>query len=122
MKTQPKGQNRHERLRQHALGQIQQIGLFIEGSLCEVKRRGCAKPGWHLTFKQKGKTHTVYVPLDLVKEVTAWVGEYKRLRKLIRGVTIHTLGIIRRHVSNRSAAHRSHALMAPLPRRPSARS
>jgi len=101
--------NRHTKLRDAALARIAQTGPFLEGSLCPVKRPGCAKPGWQLTFKQQGKTHTVYVPMDLVKEVKAWTRNYKRLKKLIRDVSRHSLGLIRGHAANRRAANRFRA-------------
>lgn len=101
--------NRHTKLRDTALARIAQSGPFLEGSLCSVMRPGCAKPGWQLTFKQKGKTRTVYVPMDLVKEVKAWTQNYKRLKKLIREVSRHSLGLIRGYSANQRAANRFRA-------------
>ena len=49
-------------------------------------RTGChcqSGPGhlaYHLTFKQKGKTRSVYVPKSLVPEVQQWIREHKRIR------------------------------------------
>ena len=34
----------------------------------------------------------MYVPLDRVKDVEAWTKEYKRLKQLIRAVTLAALG------------------------------
>jgi len=98
--------NRHTKWRDSALARITQTGPFLEGSLCSVKRPGCAKPGWQLTFKQKGKTRTVYVPMDLVQEVKTWTRNYRRLKQLIREVSRHSLGLIRGHTANRRAANR----------------
>lgn len=106
MKTTSLTPNRHTKLRAAALARIAQSGPFLEGSLCSVKRPGCRQPGWQLTFKQKGKTRTVYVPMDLVPEVKAWTQNYRRLKKLIREVSRHSLGLIRGHTANRRAAHR----------------
>lgn len=105
--------NRHAKARQLALRQLAQVGPFLEGALCQFKRPGCARPGWHLTFKQKGRTRTVYVPLELVSDVKSWTRTYKQLKKLIRQVTRHSLAIIHRHVANRRAAKRSQALTRP---------
>ncbi len=99
-------QNRHHARRAAALRQLAQTGPFLEGSLCPFKRPGCTTPGWHLTFKQKGRTRTVYVPMDLVAEVKAWTGNYRRLKRLIREVTRQSLGLIRGHVARRRAAER----------------
>jgi ribosomal protein S6 len=109
MKTTKTSSNRHETRRQNTLGQIAHIGPFVEGALCSVKRRGCREPGWQLTYKVKGKTKTVYVPIDMAQEVVGWTREYKRLKQLTRKVTRHSLAIIRRHVVSRRAASRARA-------------
>jgi len=111
--------NRHSKARETALRQLAQVGPFLEGALCQFKRPGCAKPGWHLTFKQKGRTRTVYVPMELVSDVKSWTRTYKHLKKLIRQVTTHSLALIHRHVASRRAAKRSQALMGRSPRKPS---
>jgi hypothetical protein len=101
--------NRHTVRRAAALAQLAQVGPFLEGHLSAFKRPGCVKPGWHLTFKQQGKTRTVYVPLDLVAEVKTWTRHYQQLKKLIRQVTRHSLALIRGHVAARRAAQRGRA-------------
>ena len=105
--------NRHSARRNAALECIAQIGPFLEGSLCSFKRPGCRSPGWHLTFKQKAKTRTVYVPMDLVPEVKKWTRTHKELKKLIRQVSRHSLALIHRHAANQRAANRSKALTKP---------
>ena len=102
--------NRHTTRRQTALRRLGQIGPFLEGSLCSFQRPGCSTPGWHLTFKQKAKTRTVYVPMDLVPEVKKWNRSHKQLKKLIREVSRHSLALIHGHVANQRAASRSRAL------------
>lgn len=102
-------QNRHAARRAAALAKLAQVGPFLEGHLSAFKRPGCAQPGWHLTFKQQGKTRTVYVPLDLVAEVKTWTRTYQQLKKLIRQVTRHSLALIRGHVAARRAAQRGRA-------------
>jgi len=113
MKSKPTRSNRHSQARVLALRHIAQVGPFLEGALCQFKRPGCAKPGWHLTFKQKGRTRTVYVPMDLVSDVKSWTRNYQHLKKLIRQVTRHSLGLIRGHVANRRAASRFPASTRP---------
>jgi hypothetical protein len=113
MKTKTTTSNRHSKARELALRKLAQAGPFLEGNLCQFKRPGCATPGWHLTFKQKGRTRTVYVPLDLVSEVKTGTRTYKSLKKLIREVTRHSLALVRAHVANRRAAQRSRALTRP---------
>jgi hypothetical protein len=105
--------NRHTRSRQAALSQIAQLGPFLEGSLCAFKRPGCAQPGWHLTFKARGRTHTLYVPMELVAQVKQWTRNYRHLKTLIRQVTRHSRALIRGPTANRRAAKRSKASMRP---------
>jgi hypothetical protein len=105
--------NRHIKAREAALRQIAQLGPFIEGSLSAFKRPGCTQPGWHLTFKQQGRTRTLYVPMDLVTQVKAWTRNYRRLKKLIRQVTRHSRALIHSHRANQRAASRSRALTRP---------
>jgi len=110
MKSTSTPPNRHTKARDAALRQIAQLGPFIEGSLSSFKRAGCAKPGWHLTFKQQGRTRTLYVPMDLVTQVKAWTLNYRSLKKLIRQVTRHSRALIHSHLANQQAASRAKAL------------
>ena len=113
MKTQTTPANRHTTARDFTLAQLAHTGPFLEGHLSPFKRPGCTTPGWHLTFKYQGRTRTVYVPMGLVAEVKAWTRNYKRLKKLIREVTRHSLALVRAHVANQRAAKRAQALTRP---------
>ncbi len=105
--------NRHTKARDAALRQLAQLGPFIEGSFSAFKRPGCAQPGWHLTFKQQGRTRTLYVPMELVAQVKLWTQNYRNLKRLIRQVTRHSRALIHSHLANRRAASRSQALTSP---------
>ena len=105
--------NRLTHARQTTLRQIGQLGPFIEGSLSAFKRPACSQPGWHLTYKQQGRTPTLYVPLELVAEVRQWTRNYRHLKRLIRQVPRHSRALIHGHRANRRAANRSRALMSP---------
>jgi len=107
MKAPATGASRHHRLQEAYRRQLGEIGLFVEGTLSEVKRPGRKPPAWQLTFKQAGKTRTVYVPVTLAEEVQQWAKEYKRLKQMIRKVTRQSLAIIRRHVAVRRAESRA---------------
>ena len=102
--------NRHHLLRETYRRELGQVGVFMEGTLSKVRRPGRRPLAWQLTFKQAGKTRTVYVPVDLVPEVQQWTREFKRLKALIRKVTRQNLAIIRRHVAARRAASRARRL------------
>jgi hypothetical protein len=107
MKKPPLSESRHHRLREAYRRQIGTLGVFVEGTLSEVRRPGRKPPVWQLTFKQRGKTRTVYVPRELVTEVQQWAKEFKRLKQLIRKVTGQNLAIIRRQGAVRRAASRA---------------
>ena len=53
--------------------------------------------GYHLTLKRRGKTCTIYVPRDLKDEVESWVQEHRRLKRLLREITLLQLQLIRLH-------------------------
>ena len=107
MKTTTPSESRHHRLRDAYRRQIGNLGVFVEGALCKVRRPGRKPPAWQLTFKQAGKTRTVYVPRELVREVQQWAREFKRLKQLVRKITRQNLAIIRRHVAVRRAESRA---------------
>jgi len=107
MKTTTISESRHHRLREAYRRQIGTLGVFVEGTLSEVRRPGRKPTAWQLTFKQGGKTRTVYVPRELVTEVQQWAKEFKHLKQLVRKVTGQNLAIVRRHVAVRRAASRA---------------
>jgi hypothetical protein len=99
--------SRPYRLREAYRQELGGLGVFMEGTLSEVRRPGRKAPTWQLTFKQDGKTRTVYVPVELVPEVQQWAKEFKRLKQLVRKITGQNLAIIQRHVAVRRAAKRA---------------
>ena len=83
----------------------------LAASLVQIARR-CGRPGCHcesgerhvgyyLTRPVRGKTRTVYVPRDLVREVRTWIQEHKRLKQLVREITDLSLARVRGHVQER---------------------
>lgn len=108
MKTTKQSQNRRQKLQASYLKQIAQIGPFVEGSLCEYKRwPGSKSSSWRLTYKVRGKTKTVYVPVDMVEEVRRWTEEYRGLKQLIRKETKQSLAIIHGYAASRRAEKRA---------------
>jgi len=53
--------------------------------------------GYHLTLKSRGKTRTVYVPRELTDEVRTWIEEHRRLKRLLREITLLNLELVRLH-------------------------
>ena len=103
MNTVKTSKNRFVTRREALLRQVATIGPFIEGTLVRLPHKTCRHVAHRLTFKVKGKTRAVYVPVDRVKDVEAWTKEYKRLKRLIRSVTQASLGDLHNHVRARRA-------------------
>lgn len=58
---------------------------------CRCHHGGPLHPGQHLTFKEHGKTRSVYIPKALLPEVRSWLDEHHRLKKLLH--EIHQLSV-----------------------------
>jgi hypothetical protein len=86
------------------LRQLAAIGPFVEGSVVRLPHPTCDHVAHRLTFKVRGKTKAVYVPVDLVEEVEVWHRNYKRLKKLVRQITKTSLAILHRHVPEKRGA------------------
>ncbi len=105
----PKSKNTLERQIGAKIKSLGELGKFMPGSLVE-KRWKCAKPdcicnrtgklhtGFAITSKVRGKTKTVYVPVDMVEEVRGWVKEHKRLQKIVKEINALAEQLIRLHV------------------------
>ena len=64
---------------------------------CRCHHGGPLHTGQHLTFKQGGKTRSVYVPQDLLPEVRLWLAEHKRLKQLLHEIHLLTVALVRGH-------------------------
>ena len=58
---------------------------------CRCHHGGPLHTGQHLTFKENGKTRSVYVPKELLPEVQTWLAEHQRLKALLH--EIHQLSV-----------------------------
>ena len=67
-------------------------------------QKGQKHVGNYLTYKEGGKTRTVYVPLDLVEDVRAWIAEHRRLKQLMKECSELSIAMVRRHVQDRKRA------------------
>jgi len=90
-----------ETKRQQMLAQLGQDRPLVAGSLNRVERKD--KHGrttvYHLlTFKEAGKTRSVYVPKDLVKEVQSWIRNHRRIKQRMADISTLSITIIQRHV------------------------
>lgn len=93
--------------RQEKLAQLGQDRPFVAGSLNRVERKdgqGRTSVYHLLTFKEAGKTRSVYVPKDLVKEVKHWIRNYRRIKKLLADTSTLSIAIIHKYVPEKRAA------------------
>jgi len=79
--------------------------LVTIGRTCGHPNCRCARGhkhlGHYLTWKVQGKTHTAYVPVDLVPQVKLWTQEHRRLKQLVHHITQLSLALIQTHVTAR---------------------
>ncbi len=85
---------------------------LLAGSLGSVQRH-CGNPGCRcshggpkhtahqLTFKEDGRSRSVYVPHDLVPQVQAWLLEHRRLKQLLQDIHRLSVALIRTHARYR---------------------
>jgi hypothetical protein len=107
-----------EQKRQETLARLGQDRPLVAGSLNRIERKD--KQGrttvYHLlTFKEAGKTRSVYVPKEMLKEVKHWIQNYRRIKKLLADTSTLSIAIIRRYVPEKRAA------AAKRPGKPSSR-
>ena len=67
---------------------------------CKCLTRGEKHTGNYITFREAGKTRTVYVPLDLVKEVQSWIAEHHRFKQLDKEVSRLVAAYVRSYVDD----------------------
>lgn len=113
-------------LRQRIGARIRELGesgIFMSGSFvrtvrkcgnpsCRCAQGGAKHPCCLLTSKVKGKTKAIYVPVDIQEEVSHWVEEYRKIRRLIKEIDRMGEQIVRQHVSSRRAAGKNLKLLS----------
>jgi hypothetical protein len=77
---------------------LKQLGPHCAPLAASIVRQSGSRDGWQLTFKEEGKTRTVYVPKDLTQEVRASIREHRRIRTLLQEITQLQLAAVRAHV------------------------
>ena len=101
-------------LRTRILSRIRQLGtsgISIGGSLTRIRRR-CGKDtcrcatepdarheAFLLTWKEKGKTRSAYVPADMKVEVTNWVRERRKTKKLLAEMDVLAVAVLKNHAA-----------------------
>ena len=96
-----------ESKRLEKLTQLGQDRPVVAGSLSRIERKdthGRTTVYYLLTSKEAGKTRSVYVPKDMVKEVERWIRNYRRIKKLLADTSTLSIAIIQQYVPEKRAA------------------
>jgi rRNA maturation protein Nop10 len=91
------------------LKRIARCGTFVAGSLNRIEKKGKSgkvSVSYLLTFKEEGKTTSVYVPKAFVPEVKQWVKQHRELKRLMTEISHLSIGVIRRYVPEKRAGRR----------------
>ena len=86
------------RQRDRLLQRINKFSPWIQGTLVTTTRfcgkKNCAchtggqkHPVMYVTWKENGKTVSLYVPKQLEGEVRSWVGNYRKLKEVVRQIS-----------------------------------
>ena len=92
------------RRREAWLKKLADVGPVLRGSLVTATRGNHV--AHQLTVSIKSKTHTVYVPIDMVEEVKEWIQNYRRMQRIIKEISILSMAIIHCHVPESRAGSR----------------
>ena len=102
-----------ERRRNAKIKDLAKVGPMIQGSLATIEvtcgnpNCRCAQGDKHtshiITKKVRGKTKSVYVPVDRREEVKAWTREYRRIKQLIKEISEINEKILKVHVTSKRA-------------------
>jgi hypothetical protein len=95
------------------LAELGRLGPLVQGSLTrrEVRcgnascrcARGERHVSYQLTRKVANRTRSVYVPVDMVDEVSRWVEQYRRAKGILKEITELSEELLRGHVAARRA-------------------
>jgi hypothetical protein len=80
---------------------IGQSKAFMSGTF--VRKANNGSVGFSVTSKVKGKTKSIYVPVDLAEEVEQWTKEYKKVKKLMKEIDALAEQIIKAHSAKKRA-------------------
>lgn len=118
-----------EKRREAKLKQLAKVGPLLQGSLAEI-RVTCGNPNCRCARGQKhrshilkrqvrGKTQSLYVPVDMVEEARKWVEEHRRVKRLLREISELNRSILKAYVPTKRAraANRAAARKAGRPSR-----
>lgn len=97
---------------QSRLNQLDCSGPILAASLCSYAhrcgRRSCRchhggplHAGQHVTFHERGKTRSVYVPKDLLPEVRTWIARHRHLKEVLKEIHQLSVALVKTHSQQR---------------------
>ncbi len=103
------------------LRELAAAGPVLQGSLAEI-RVTCGKPNCrcargekhrsHILKRQlRGKTQSLYVPMDMVEEARGWVSEYRRVQRLLSEISELNRNILKAYVPTKRARAANRAIV-----------
>ena len=101
------------RRREAWLKKLADLGPIVRGSLVTAQRGNHV--AHQLTVSVKSKTHTVYVPIEMIEEVKEWIKNYRHMQRIIKEVSKLSMAIIHRRVPENQGVGK---LSAPRRRQP----
>jgi len=88
------------------MGKIGEVGPWMEGTVvatericgkknCVCNTGGRKHPVMYITWKEAGKTVSLYVPKGMEQKAKEWTGNYKKLKELLREVSVIQRQVLR---------------------------
>jgi len=102
------------------LKELATVGPVLQGSLAEIgvtcgnANCRCARGHKHrshiLKRQVRGKTQSLYVPVDMLEEAQGWVEEHRRVKQLLKEISDLNRSIIRAYVPTKRAQAANRAI------------
>lgn len=99
--------------RQAAMKKLARLGPVLRGSLVTARRGGHL--AHQLTLSVNGKTHTVYVPAGMIKEVQGWIRNYRQMQTVVRDISKLNMAVIHRYIPENRGADSRRSRLRPRP-------
>jgi hypothetical protein len=93
----PKSPTILKRMRQGRLGRLRRLGFVLAGSLVRLP----GHQSLYLTDKVRGKTRTLYIPLNRLDEVKGWNAQYKEGKRLLTELSAIQRALLRGEIRAR---------------------
>jgi hypothetical protein len=116
-----------EARRDAKLRELAGVGPVLQGSLSQIAvtcgNRNCRcargqKHRSHILKRQvRGKTQSLYVPVDMVEEARRWVDEHRRVKRLLAEISELNRSILKAYVPTKRARAANRAIVENVRKR-----